>query len=83
MVATGHGQVITTTSRKWLNFSGLRSKSQPEKRKGEKTMKITTTVNNIEEAKGLVNAMLEDEEIKDFEIIEKASGECEVTMWNE
>ena len=46
-------------------------------------MKITTTVNNIEEAKGLVNAMLEDEEIKDFEIIEKASGECKVTMWNE
>ena len=45
-------------------------------------MKITTIVNNIEEAKGLVNAMLEDEEIKDFEIIEKANGECEVTMWN-
>lgn len=44
-------------------------------------MKITTIVNNIEEAKGLVNAMLEDEEIKDFEIIEKASGECEVTIW--
>lgn len=44
-------------------------------------MKITTIVNNIEEAKGLVNTMLEDEEIKDFEIIEKASGECEVTIW--
>ena len=27
-------------------------------------MKITTIVNNIEEAKGLVNAMFEDEEIK-------------------
>ena len=46
-------------------------------------MKITTIVNNIEAAKGLVTTMLEDEEIKDFEIIEKASGECEVTMWNE
>lgn len=76
-----HGQVITTISRKWLNSSRLRLKSQPEKRKGENTMKITTIVNNIEEAKGLVNTMLEDEEIKDFEIIEKASGECEVTIW--
>lgn len=46
-------------------------------------MEITTIVNNIEAAKGLIIAMLEDEEIKDFEIIEKASGECEVTMWNE
>jgi len=46
-------------------------------------MEITTIVNNIEAAKGLVNTMLEDELIKDFEIIEKASGECEVTMWNE
>lgn len=46
-------------------------------------MEITTIVNNIEAAKGLVNTMLEDEEIKDFEIIEKANGECEVTMWKE
>ena len=45
-------------------------------------MKMTVIVNNIEAAKGLVTAMLEDEEIKDFEIIEKASGECEVTLWN-
>lgn len=83
MVATERGQAITTTSKKWLSFLGLRLKSQPKERKGEKTMKITTIVNNIEEAKGLVNAMLEDEEIKDFEIIEKVSGKCEVTMWNE
>lgn len=44
-------------------------------------MKIITIVNNIEEAKGLVNAMLEDEEIKDFEIIERTCGECKVTIW--
>lgn len=46
-------------------------------------MKIITIVNNIEEAKGLVNTMLEDEKIKDFEIIERANGECEVSIWNE
>lgn len=83
MEATAHGQAITTILRKWLNFSRLRLKSQPEERKGENIMKIITIVNNIEEAKGLVNAMLEDEKIKDFEIIEKVNGECEVTIWNE
>ena len=83
MVATEHGHLIMNTLKRWLDSSELRSRSQPKERKGENTMKTTTIVNNIEEAKGLVNAMLEDEEIKDFEIIERASGECEVTMWNE
>ena len=46
-------------------------------------MKIEITTTNIEAAKGLVTAMLEDEEIKDFEIVETASGECKVTMWTE
>jgi len=44
-------------------------------------MEITTIVNNIEAAKGLVNTMLEDELIKDFEIMEMSNGDCKVTMW--
>ena len=44
-------------------------------------MKTETIVRNMEEAKGLVIAMLEDEVIKDFEIIETMTGECRVTLW--
>ena len=44
-------------------------------------MKIDTIVRNIEAAKGLVRAMLEDELIKDFEIMEMGNGDCKVTMW--
>lgn len=44
-------------------------------------MKVETIERNIEAAKGVVTAMLEDEVIKDFEIVEMASGECQVTMW--
>lgn len=34
-----------------------------------------------EEAKGLVNTLLEDEIIKDFEIMILVSGKCKVTFW--
>ena len=44
-------------------------------------MKIDTIVRNIEAAKGLVCAMLEDELIKDFEIMTMSNGDCKVTMW--
>lgn len=44
-------------------------------------MKTETIVRCEEEAKGLVNSLLEDEVIKDFEIKVLASGECKVTFW--
>ena len=44
-------------------------------------MKTETIVRCEEEAKGLVNSLLEDEIIKDFEIKVLASEECKVTFW--
>lgn len=44
-------------------------------------MKSETIVRCEEEAKGLVNTLLEDEVIKDFEIIIFSNGKCKVTFW--
>ena len=40
-----------------------------------------TITGNKEAAIGLVNALLEDEVIKDFEIWELANGSCKVVFW--
>lgn len=44
-------------------------------------MKTETIVRCEEEAKGLINSLLEDEIIKDFEIIIFSNGKCKVTFW--
>lgn len=44
-------------------------------------MQTEVIVRCEEEAKGLVNTLLEDEVIKDFEIMVLESGECKVTFW--
>lgn len=44
-------------------------------------MKTETTVRCEEEAKSLINSLLEDEIIKDFEIIIFSNGKCKVTFW--
>ena len=44
-------------------------------------MKTTTIVWNEEVARGLVQTLLEDEVINDFEICITSTGECKVTLW--
>ena len=44
-------------------------------------MRTETIVRNEEAAKGLVNTLLEDEVIKDFEIIIFSNGKCKITFW--
>ena len=44
-------------------------------------MKTKTIVRCEEEAKGLINSLLEDKVIKDFEIIILSKGKCKVTFW--
>lgn len=44
-------------------------------------MRTETIVGNEDAARGLVNAMLEDEVIKDFEIWMLPNGECKVVLW--
>ena len=44
-------------------------------------MKKETIVNNQDAAVGLVNTLLEDEVIKDFEIWMLSDGSCKVVFW--
>ena len=44
-------------------------------------MRTETIVRNEEAAKGLVKTLLEDEVIRDFEIIIFSNGKCKVTFW--
>jgi hypothetical protein len=44
-------------------------------------MKTEIIVWNEEVARGLVQTMLEDEVIDDFEIYVTSTGECKVTLW--
>lgn len=44
-------------------------------------MKKETIVNNQDAAVGLVNTLLEDEIIKDFEIWMLSDGSCKVVFW--
>ena len=44
-------------------------------------MKKETIVNNQDAAVGLVNTLLEDEIIKDFEIWMFSDGSCKVVFW--
>ena len=44
-------------------------------------MRKETITGNKEAAIGLVNTLLEDEVIKDFEIWELADGSCKVVFW--
>lgn len=44
-------------------------------------MKKETIVNNQDAAVGLVNTLLEDEVIKDFEIWILSDGSCKVVFW--
>lgn len=44
-------------------------------------MKTETIVCNEEAARGLVQTMLEDKVINDFEIYVTSTGECKVTLW--
>lgn len=44
-------------------------------------MKTEQIMWDEEVAKGFVNSLLEDEVIKDFEIMILSNGKCKVTLW--
>lgn len=50
-------------------------------RKEEQKMMKEVITGNKEAAIGLVNTLLEDEVIKDFEIWELTDGSCKVVFW--